>query len=351
MRPWLSVVIPTCNGAVFLAHALDSVAAQQDAEIEIIAVDDGSTDATLDLLRRYARRLPLTIIEQKYCGNWVLATVAGMAAARGRYLSWLHQDDVWRPRRLATLRRLIAAYPRAALLAHPTWYLDAAGRRIGYWHCPMPCARKLLSFRQVGEPLVVQCSIASCATAFSAEAVRRVGLPDPGLTYHADWEYWLRLAELSATVYHRTPLASFRLHRGSQTIARADEAGERFRQARLVQERYLRRLAGLVSDGARLSRVARFSSEANQSLNRLVAGDPVNWRNLAQCAGELGPAGAHVFLRDSRIVERCVSRLQAGVGPQRLALGMMRKAFRGCILRNGCRGVASAVGRPSKVVR
>lgn len=88
MRPWLSVIMPTYNGAAFLGEALASVVAQQDRQIEVIAVDDGSTDGTLEILRRFSRRLRLTIMERSRTGNWVASTIAGMAFARGRYLCW-----------------------------------------------------------------------------------------------------------------------------------------------------------------------------------------------------------------------------------------------------------------------
>ena len=53
-RPWLSVIMPTYNGAAYLSAALDSVLAQQDERIELIAIDDGSTDATVSILESYA---------------------------------------------------------------------------------------------------------------------------------------------------------------------------------------------------------------------------------------------------------------------------------------------------------
>ena len=194
---------------------------------------------------------------------------------------------------------------------------------------------------------MVQCSIAACATVFSADAASRAGLPDPELTYHADWEYWLRLARLGATVYHRTPLASFRLHCGSQTIARADEAGDRLAQARLVQEKYLWELNGLVLDHARLARVAQFSSHANHALNRVVAGQAVEWSTLLRQAAGLGPQAAQDFLRDSRIVERCLSRLQAGVGPRVFGLRALRVASRAWRERTPCCSVAAVAGSVS----
>jgi glycosyltransferase involved in cell wall biosynthesis len=56
------VIVPTYNGAAFLPAALESVCAQGDAALEVIALDDGSTDATFAILGDYARRLPLKVI-------------------------------------------------------------------------------------------------------------------------------------------------------------------------------------------------------------------------------------------------------------------------------------------------
>src|SRR5689334_7383953 len=104
--PWLSVIVPAYNGARYLPAALDSIAAQRADDIEVIAVDDGSTDDSVDVLRQYAVRMNMTIVEKAHRGNWAACTNVGMAAARGRYFCWLHQDDFWQPRRLEVLREL-----------------------------------------------------------------------------------------------------------------------------------------------------------------------------------------------------------------------------------------------------
>ena len=64
--PWLSVLVPTYNGAAYLGQALNSIAAQDTADLEIIAIDDGSTDATLTILSDYSQSLPLRVIEPRW---------------------------------------------------------------------------------------------------------------------------------------------------------------------------------------------------------------------------------------------------------------------------------------------
>ncbi|MGH7140467.1 MAG: glycosyltransferase, partial [Pirellulales bacterium] len=318
---------PTYNGERFVAQALASVAAQQGDGVEIIAVDDGSTDRTLDILRRWSRALALTIIERPHSGNWVESTAIGTAQARGTYICWLHQDDAWSSRRLTVLRAVLENRPEAAFLVHPCWYSNVQGQRIGYWRCPLPRVRRLLRFDEVARPLLVQCSIGTCGTLFSAEAARQVGAPDATLAYHADWDYWLRLARLGRTLYHPTPLASFRIHAGSQTIARAGEADARLGEARTVLRRHLPHFAACGGDARRVEAVASVSAQLNHALNALVAAQEFDAARLLRAAAKLGPAGWAKLLGDSQIVERCLSRLQASAGLRPLVIEGLRRSM------------------------
>jgi hypothetical protein len=333
--------MPTYNGQRFLDEALASIAAEREGEVEVVAVDDGSSDLTLDILRRWSRRLRLTIVERRHSGDWVSSTAIGMAAAGGQYLSWLHQDDTWRKGRLAALRGRLAAHPGAAFVVHPCWYSDSRGRRIGYWRCPLPRGKRLLSYGEVARPLLVQCSIAACGTIFRADAARALGSPDAALKYHADWDYWLRLARFGRTLYHPTPLASFRIHAASQTISRAGEADDRLAEARTILRRHLPHFAECSRDASRVADVAAVSADLNHALNSLVAGQPIDVSRLMRSAAALGPTGCARLLRDSRLVERCLSRLQAGAGLRSAARAGVMNALR----RRVAWGAASA-GRP-----
>lgn len=318
-RPWLSVIMPTYNGDEFIGHALESVARQDDGTIEVIAVDDGSTDGTQFVLSAYASRLRMSVIEHRRSRNWVESTALGMSSARGTYLCWLHQDDCWRPGRLAALRALTVEHPDAPLVVHPSWYIDASGRRIGYWHCPLPRVRRPLSAAEVLERLLVQCFVATPATLFRADAAAQVGLPDARLTFSADWDYWLRLARLGRTVYHPTPLSCFRIHAASQTMARIGEADDRREQETAVLERHLPDFAARHPAGQTVASTARFSVELNHALTSMVAGRSVPWRLLSSDFARLGLSGWQRLLRDSRVIERCLSRAQAvGVRPARI---------------------------------
>ena len=95
-RPSVTAILALYNGATYLREALDSILAQNYPKLDIIAIDDGSTDATAETLQTYAQ------INYHYQEN------AGVAAARnraveiasGEWLAFLDQDDVWLPNKL-----------------------------------------------------------------------------------------------------------------------------------------------------------------------------------------------------------------------------------------------------------
>jgi len=137
-HPWLTVVMPVYNGENYLERALGSVLAQGDRDVEVIAVDGGSTDRTVEILESYTTRLRLKLFRCGRPGSWVAQTNHGLSQARGDYACFLHQDDLWLKDRLVTLRRLVAKAPHVTMFRHSSWFIDPAGRRVGTWRCPLP---------------------------------------------------------------------------------------------------------------------------------------------------------------------------------------------------------------------
>ena len=108
--------MPVHNGERYLAQALGSILQEGADGYEVIAVDDGSSDSSAEILAYWERRLPLRRIARRG-GNWVAATNAGLREARGDYVCFLHQDDLWLPGRLAAIRAEAALAP--TLFLHP----------------------------------------------------------------------------------------------------------------------------------------------------------------------------------------------------------------------------------------
>ena len=307
MAPWLSVLMPTYNGAPFIADALDSVVAQGDAGIEVVVADDGSTDGTLEVVRRYQSRLALRIVQAERVGNWAAGTNVALRAAVGKYACVLHQDDFWLPGRAAAVRQALPF----SLLVHPALLVGPGGKRLGFWRLPLPAGA--IAPTEFIARLLVQNFLAMPSPVFLRAAALPAGL-DESLWYAADWDLWLRLGAGGPVLSLAGPLAAFRIHPASQTLSR-DLKAEDFRlQLRTVLERHFAPWAEAVSPRAakRTREVAEFSVEVNVAL-------AAAHRGKTGCAPAallrrfllLGPRGWARYLRDSRLHERVWARRRA----------------------------------------
>jgi Glycosyl transferase family 2 len=308
--PWLSVIMPTFNGAAYLPAALESVRAQAASGIELIAVDDGSDDGTVAALEEYGRILPLRVVRRARSGNWVAGSNHGLSLARSEYACFLHQDDLWLPGRVNLLRRAVEAAPDAALVVHPSWFVDERGDRLGLWRCPLPRGR--LDSQLVVERLIVQNFLAIPAPVFRRELALRAGGMDEALWYTADWDLWLTLARIGSVVHEPEPLAAFRVHAGSQTSQRTRDRAELRRQLEAVLRKHLPSAAG---GKDHVAAAAAFSVELNVALAGSLHRRRFGWGGLLKRFVSLGPRGWHRFLRDSRIAERVGARLRRGLRP------------------------------------
>src|ERR1700722_124005 len=96
--PRVSVIIPVFNAVHTVEQAIDSVRVQTFADFEIVVVDDGSTDGTIEVLRRYGDAIK--VLQQKNRGPSPARNLA-IAASTGEYLAFLDPDDMWKPGMLA----------------------------------------------------------------------------------------------------------------------------------------------------------------------------------------------------------------------------------------------------------
>ena len=311
IRPWLSVVVPTFNGEAHLRRALDSIVDEADPGVEVVAIDDGSSDATCGILQAYQGTLNLSV-DRRPVGNWVSNTNLALGRATGELASFLHQDDCWLPGRLQAVRRQFADTPSAGLLLHACRFVGPDGRETGTWRCPLP-PRCPVRPAVTTERLLVQNFVGIPGAVFRRGLALGCGGLDESLWYTADWDFWLKLAAVADTVYLPRPLAVFRLHPSSQTATRSRSLDEFRRQMTTVHERHGSRWpAPDATTRASVERAARAAIEVNVALAAAYHGAPVEGRRLLAALGPLRPADWWRLARDSRLHERVVARLRAG---------------------------------------
>lgn len=124
----VSVIIPVYNGAATVAEAIDSALAQTRADLELIVVDDGSTDATPAILARFGGRI--RVIRQPN-GGISAARNSGVAAASGEYLAFLDCDDIWEPAMAERASAALDAHPECVLAYSNLALIDSDGRDLG----------------------------------------------------------------------------------------------------------------------------------------------------------------------------------------------------------------------------
>ena len=308
-QPWLSVIMPTYNGEAFLPVALNSILCQDDEQIEVIAVDDGSTDATVQILKYFATKLSLRIIQREHLGNWAVNTNYGLSLAQGSFVCFLHQDDHWLDARIRLLKPLLQCDPSITLLLHPSWFIDSFGNHVGLCDYSIPLTHGRVEPRVLIERLLVQNSIAIPAPIISYAAAVRVGGLDDDLWYTADWDFWLKLAPIAHTIYVPQPLSAFRIHGHSQTLQRSVQLDDFHRQLTLVLNRHLQLYTATYTDTQSVQLAAEFSVELNTFLASRAHSRPSDIFRLLWQLLAMGPAGCCHFLHYSRIIQRIAARL------------------------------------------
>ena len=221
----VSLVIATFNHARFLSDALDSAVAQTLRDVEIIVVDDGSTDDTPDVLARYGRRI--RVIRQTNRGL-AAARNTGLAAARGTYASFLDADDVLMPTKLAEQAAILDRAPTVGwtycdvlIETTATGAEIRASERFGY------AARMLEGW--LFPELIHGNFIPAIAPLVRRTVLDAAGGFDERLTALEDWDLWLRLSLIAEARYSPDALARYRVRPGGMSEDRSRMDRNRFR--------------------------------------------------------------------------------------------------------------------------
>ncbi|HLA97025.1 MAG TPA: glycosyltransferase family 2 protein, partial [Anaerolineales bacterium] len=129
MQPLVSIVTPSFNQGRFLEETIQSVLAQDYPRIEYLIVDGGSTDGSLEIIRRYADRLGWWVSEPDR--GQTEALNKGFARARGEIFAWLNSDDTYLPQAVSEAVAYLQAHPEAGMVYGDANLVDEHGRVIG----------------------------------------------------------------------------------------------------------------------------------------------------------------------------------------------------------------------------
>ena len=209
----VSVVVPTYNGVCFLADTLQAVLKQTQPGVELIVVDDGSTDATLDVVAQHA---PAARLLRQANAGVSAARNRGLALAQGRYVIFLDQDDIWHPTMLQCQVAWLDAHPDhdVAVCRYQHWHPGSGGSYLpaeGAW--PAACEGTNPDFTGwVYHQFLIDCWALTSGTLMRRQVVAAMGGFDESLPYSEDWDLWIRLSLRSRFALLRWPTVLYRQH-------------------------------------------------------------------------------------------------------------------------------------------
>lgn len=235
--PLVSVIIPSYNHARYLRECVDSVLAQDHPSLEVIVVDDGSSDGSLEILRSYGSRIQLL---QQSGGRQARARNLALGVARGEFIAFLDSDDRYRPGRISAAVAAFQAHPQAALVWADHVLIDEQGAALGEvaWAPREPdFRRELIS----GNP------ICNATATVRRSVLDEIGGFDERVPRVCDGAAWYQIAARShAFVHLPQQVLDYRQHGGNDSARFAPMTHDRDTALLAAAMAYLQRgvLAG-----------------------------------------------------------------------------------------------------------
>ncbi len=259
--PTLTVITPAYNAERYLAETIESVLNQDVPGLEFIIVDGGSTDGTVDIIRKYEKHLAWWVSEKDR--GQANAFNKGLARATGDFVAEVDADDVYLPGALHTALETIADTPGARWVAGGVLGFGTAVEPYHDWHMPNVPTSLL-------DCITFNFQAATPGHIWSREMMQSLGAYDESLHFLFDFEFFAKLlANGEKCIPVNRPLAAYRFHPTSKTVAEIDKFEPEWD---IIRARYLPRLSlqerviarhriAMLKSGSQYSRAARDLAE------------------------------------------------------------------------------------------
>ena len=214
MTKKVSIIIPVYNGSNYLKEAIDSALAQTYKNLEIIVINDGSTDGgkTEEIAKSYGDKIRYIYQEN---GGVAAALNKGIQTATGDYISWLSHDDLFIPQKTEIEMQVLEKLKTKETIIFSNFELiNSNGKflaKTDFLH-----GQSIEEFCQGIYP-VSQAAVNGCTTLISKKIFATVGLFDTNLRTSQDFEMWLKIFAKYDSYFIEQPLVKYRIHRKQDT--------------------------------------------------------------------------------------------------------------------------------------
>ncbi len=226
----ISIVLPTYNGARWLADSIDSVLAQTEQDWELIIVDDCSTDKTLEIAERYAHQDPRISVHANPVNRKLPASLnIGFSHSTGIYRTWTSDDNMFKPNALSVMAAYLDEHPGVDMVSASMDFINEDGA----------VKKSVVSTWRKPEQLSYTCNVGA-AFMYRTATAKKIGDYNEERFCAEDYDYWCRIALAGTIAYIDDNLYLYREQSKSLTALQKDRVME---QSALIKNEYKQRFA------------------------------------------------------------------------------------------------------------
>jgi glycosyltransferase involved in cell wall biosynthesis len=208
--PLVSIVTPSFNQAEYLEETICSVLDQDYSNMEYIIIDGGSTDGSVDIIRKYEANLVYWISENDM--GQADAINKGFARAQGDILAWLNSDDTYLPGTITSAVQYLEANRHVGMVYGKAYYIDEQSKPVAYY----PAGPTDYKGLRRGINTIPQQTMF-----FRSKLWRMLGPLDTSFYYAMDYDLWTRISSVTPIAFHNEFMANFRLQNASKSMKEA----------------------------------------------------------------------------------------------------------------------------------